>query len=295
MLSILIPIYNFNVVDFVKDLQQQCENTNIAYEIVCVDDCSSPQYSAQNNGLKEISGVTYEQLDTNIGRSQIRNFMAQKANYDWLLFLDADSKTNDKQFIQRYVHQLTPDSILYGGRNYASSPPDGLEYNFRWWYGKNREVISVKSRQSKPYASFMTNNFLIPREIFLAIGLDESLKRYGHEDTLFGMELRKKEIPVIHIDNPLCHIGLEEYDVFMEKTKEGIQNLWYLIQQGKIDDSVRLFRYYKTIKKWQLDGVLCSLFKQYEHLLLKKLKGTRPNLKWFDCYKLGYLTCISRS
>ncbi|MBK9012976.1 MAG: hypothetical protein IPM82_02230 [Saprospiraceae bacterium] len=66
----------------------------------------------------------------------------------------------------------------------------------------------------------MTNNFLIPRQLFLEIQFDETLRQYGHEDTLFGMELARRQVPIVHIDNPLEHIGLEPVDVFLRKTEQ---------------------------------------------------------------------------
>jgi hypothetical protein len=88
--------------------------------------------------------------------------------------------------------QIKPDVVVYGGRNYEAKPPKEKELFFRWWYGVNRETISVAEREVAPYHAFMTNNFLIPKQLFLSIKLDEKLKGYGHEDTLFGIELKKK-------------------------------------------------------------------------------------------------------
>jgi hypothetical protein len=41
MLSILIPIYNFNAVPLVKELQKQCMECDLEFEIICDDDCST--------------------------------------------------------------------------------------------------------------------------------------------------------------------------------------------------------------------------------------------------------------
>jgi hypothetical protein len=41
MLSILIPIYNFNAVPLVKELQKQCMECDLEFEIICIDDCST--------------------------------------------------------------------------------------------------------------------------------------------------------------------------------------------------------------------------------------------------------------
>ena len=38
MLSILIPCYNFNVTDLVKDILKQAKLINIEFEIICAED-----------------------------------------------------------------------------------------------------------------------------------------------------------------------------------------------------------------------------------------------------------------
>lgn len=294
MLSILIPVYNFNVVPFVKELQSQAKKCQIHFEIICLDDCSSSEFRIQNSELGEIPHVIYEELPENIGRSKIRNRMARKAKHEYLLFLDSDSKTNDNAFIQRYVDHVSSDKVIYGGRNYEKNPPKDLKKYFRWWYGINRETISAIEREKQPYQSFMTNNFMLPKQLFTAIGLDETISGYGHEDTLFGVELKKKKIPIIHIENPLCHIGLEEADEFLEKTKEGIRNLNQLILTKKIDDSVKLYRFYKKVKIFKLDDKILRYYQKNQQKIVSKLKKERPNLRWFDLFKLGYLIELNK-
>jgi len=218
MLSILIPIYNFEVVDFVKDLSTQASLCKIDFEILCFDDASTAEFKSKNSKLATIQGVVYNELSQNVGRSKIRNLLADKAKYEYLLFLDCDSKTNTNEFIKKYINHAKPNVVTYGGRNYEINPPKESEKYFRWWYGVKRETITVNDRVKQPYHSFMTNNFLIPKALFLSIKLNEELNGYGHEDTLLGLELKIKQIPILHIDNPLCHIGLESVDEFLRKT-----------------------------------------------------------------------------
>ena len=40
MLSILIPTYNYNVYPLVSELQRQCLESKIEFEILCQDDAS---------------------------------------------------------------------------------------------------------------------------------------------------------------------------------------------------------------------------------------------------------------
>ena len=55
-------------------------------------------------------------------------------------------------------------------------------------------------------------NFMIEKLTFLQHQFDESITKYGHEDTLFGKALQADRIPIIHIDNPLLNKGLDTND-----------------------------------------------------------------------------------
>ncbi|MBI2281376.1 MAG: glycosyltransferase [Bacteroidetes bacterium] len=295
MLSILIPIYNFDVVDFVTDLSQQATTCGIDYEILCYDDSSTEEFKVKNRQITTIQGVVYNELPQNVGRSKIRNLLAENAKYDYLLFLDCDSKTNTSAFIKNYISSAKPNTVVYGGRNYDVKSPQEKETHFRWWYGVNRETISVTERVKQPYHSFMTNNFLIPKSLFLSIKLDETLQGYGHEDTLLGIALKTKQIPILHINNPLCHIGLESVDEFLQKTREGIQNLVLLIQSEQVDNSIKLYRYYGLVRKIGVENKVLEYYIKNKIKIEQKLKGEKPNLRWFDIYKLGYLISLMKA
>jgi len=262
MLSVLIPVYNFNVVPFVKELKAQCISSNISFEIICLDDCSDNSFKTKNSVLANQEYVVYEELPENIGRSKIRNRLAEIAKYENLLFLDCDSKTNNSNFISNYITEINGKSVVYGGRNYEKNKPENPKEYFRWWYGVNRETINSSERKKAIYNHFMTNNFCIPKSIFLAIKLDETINGYGHEDTLFGIELKKKQVPIHHIENPLCHIGLEDFKTFISKTEEGIINLNKLINQQKVDESIKLLRAYDKAKKLKIERYIFSYYKK---------------------------------
>ena len=294
MLSILIPVYNFDVVPFVKDLAAQCLLCNISFEIICLDDFSDEVFKTKNGVLKHLENVFYEELPSNIGRSKIRNRLAEQAKFENLLFLDCDSKTNDSNFIKNYITSIADKSVVYGGRNYDTHKPLNSLENFRWWYGVNRETIDAEQRKKAMYSHFMTNNFCIPKVIYQQIKLDETIKGYGHEDTLFGIELKNKQVLILHIENPLCHIGLESFELFIGKTEEGISNLNMLLNDEKVDESIRLIKAYRFVHQLGLSRILLCYWKKNKSNILKKLQKEQANLIWFDFYKLGYLVSLRK-
>jgi glycosyltransferase involved in cell wall biosynthesis len=294
MLSILIPIYNFDVRQLAEDLHGQCESAGIAFEIVCFDDGSGENFKEKNRELSRFNNLIYKELPQNLGRSAIRNALGRAARFPWLLFMDCDSKVVSPDFIQKYLNSIQPGSLVYGGRCYSPTPPADPALYFHWHYGTFRESMTAQQRKSSPWHHFMTNNFLIPRDLLLAILFDETLRQYGHEDTLFGMELARRHVPIIHIDNPLEHIGLEPVDVFLKKTEQGIENLYLLWRQGKPIET-RLLLFFLKCKKWRLVSPLRLAFLFCKKLMVKQLRSGSPSLSVFDFYKLGYLAHVAKT
>jgi glycosyltransferase involved in cell wall biosynthesis len=288
MLSILIPVYNFDVTLLVHELVRQAEESEVKYEVICFDDGSEESFRETHRDLSILKGLRYEEMPENLGRSAIRNALAAAAQYPYLLFMDGDSKVVRANYIARYIADLEPNTLIYGGRVYADQAPQNPKFLFHWNYGRQREQVDAEKRQTKPYHAFQTNNFLIPKTVFDEIRFDESLKQYGHEDTLFGFELRQRQIPIRHIDNPLEHIGLEQTEVFLRKTEKGIENLLRLERKYPFIET-RLLRTYRRVKAGGLSGVVRRFFKLLKPSILERLKQGEQNMRWFDIYKLGLL------
>lgn len=293
MLSILIPVYNFDIRQLVYDLRKQSELAGVAYEIICLDDGSTDHFKVIHQELKVLSNVQYEELPQNLGRSRIRNRLATMAQYEYLLFMDNDSGVTHPNYIQIYLDHLHPKQLLYGGRVYKDKMPKEKELQFHWYYGRQREQTNANQRKTRPYHSFMTNNFLIPKSIFEQIKFDEQLTQYGHEDTLFGMELRKRQIPIIHLDNPLEHLGLEPREIFLKKTKNGIQNLYSLYQRG-LPIETKLLNTFQSIKKWNLTFPARLLLHQMHPFIMQQIEQRPYEMRWFDLLKLSYLLAVAK-
>lgn len=294
MLSVLIPVYNFDVRDFVKTLYDQLQACAKPFEIVCYDDASDQKYRLLNQSISSLPGVIYKELAENIGRSCIRNLLAENSQYEYLLFLDCDSRVTSTQFIKTYLDNASPDAVLYGGRSYASEIPGEKDKYLRWYYGVHRESVSYEIRRQRPYKSFMTNNFMIPRAIFDSIKFNEMVKGYGHEDTLFGNMLRKHAIPLIHLDNPLCHLGLESSEEFLLKTEQGLRNLLLFMKEGIVIQDVKIVNYYKLVKRFGVSAIIKWVFKFFRNSIRINLKSDHPSLLLFDYYKLGYMVAYER-
>ena len=296
MLSVLIPVYNYDVNALVKDLYRQLQQCGAAFEIIIMDDASEVSSRQTNAKLSDLDDVQYIQLEQNAGRAAIRNQLADKARFKHLVFMDCDMKVASDQYISNYLKYCKQKNmVVYGGRLYEPAPPD-QEHFLHWHYGSKRECKPALERCKTPYRSFITSNFLITKEVFTKVKFNEELKGYGHEDTLFGIEMKRNRIPIYHTDNPLIHLKLESNEVFLDKTRHGIQNLKYLFDQYDkeyhISEEVKLLKYYKQCRWVGLKSLASTGFKLLEPSFQKNLNSQSPSLFIFDLYKLGYLCSL---
>lgn len=180
MLSILIPVYNYNVLELVTELVKQCDLCGINFEILCQDDASNSKENIQNQEINSFSNCSFFANEINLGRGKNINSLARKAKYDWLLILDCDTFPSNNNFIQNYISALSESAnIIFGGIIYEDKRPSN-EKLLRWIYGKERETSAL-----------LSSNLLIKKDIFLQYPFDESITKYGYEDLVFFSVLKR--------------------------------------------------------------------------------------------------------
>ena len=289
MISVCIPVYNYPVVPLAQALSVQAKAAKESVELVFIDDCSSDEYREKNSSLEEYG--TFIKLEENVGRARIRNLFLEYAKGEYLLFLDNDSIVKEG-FLDRYV-ALLPDkpSAVVGGRVYDRHS-DKPECHLRYIYGVQVESTVASQRKAHPYRSFMTNNFLIHREILESIRFDERLTQYGHEDTVFGYRLEQQKVPIVHIDNPVVNGEVETNHVFLEKTKQAIHNLTllyrYMAGDARFVESVRLLQFYSRVRKAGFMPCIYHIYRLLRRPLVSHFEtGEAISVRQFNFYKLG--------
>lgn len=293
MLSICIPVYNYNVLRLVKALFTQAKALPVEFEILVWEDGSLEEQKVENRKLLGLdSRVQYVEWEKNRGRSIIRNRLAEAAQFSCLLFMDCDADLPDDLFLHRYAEYLREplkEQIICGGRVYPKRPKDD-KLQLHWLYGSVKESQPVERRRLAPNSSFMTNNFLISRSIFERVQFNEDMQGYGHEDTLFGWELQKQQIQIGHIDNPVIHAGLETSTEFLEKTIQGLGNLHRLYNLIGEDNpwisEIKLLRVFNQLKVWRVAGITYRILQIVQKPLERQLHSAKPSLVAFDLYKL---------
>lgn len=274
-------------------MHEQCESENIVYEILVFDDASQDKkIVGENSKINSLKDCCFEILEANIGRSKIRNLLAEKAKYNWLLFLDADTFPSSSEFIKKYLSAFSKDtSIIFGGIDYPKNNSEN--FSLRHKYGCERESLSLAERLKNPYRSFITMGFAIKKEIFRKIKFNEKLAGYGYEDSVFAYELQKNNISLLHIDNPVVHLNLETNEDFIKKSQLALKNLLNFHKNSSIDkDTVKILKTYLKLKKWNFLFAVRVFFNVFKKPILKNLNSPNPSLFLFDLYRLGYLSSL---
>jgi len=291
-LTVCIPIYNHDVRPLIFKLKEQADQLGVEYEILLIDDCSTNGCQTLNKDVEAVPNVRYIELSENIGRSAIRNLLAHEATFRYLVFMDCDAQVVTPDYLRNYLIYCLPGIVCYGGKRNLPSCPDQRCY-LRWLYSVRREVAPAKLRSLNPNRSFISFNFLIDKELFGKVSFDETLKTYGHEDTVFGLMLEEQGVEVQHIDNPLLYSGYDRTEDFIRKTEEGINNLVALQKtpySARLTASIRLLRTAQRLHSLHLTGAFTILFRIFRKPILANLNSAYPSLRLFDIYKLGILT-----
>lgn len=286
MLSVLIPTYHYNAFPLVNEIYNQLKQAKVDFEIICLDDGSDSDLNLHNQKINELDFCSFSELETNMGRSAIRNLLANKAKYSWLLFLDADVMPKSKDFINKYLQLINENSISVFAGGITYNPDDKNKHLFRFQVGLMNEEIDIKKRNKKPNKYFFSSNFLIRKKIFEKVKFEETLKKYGKEDLLFSLALKSENFKIQHIVNEVYHLGIDSNVIFLEKTKQAMKNL-VLLKKSKIlsEKESSLLRLGIFFEKIGLGNFFGNLVPYLEKKTLKT-----NSIFYFKLLKISYLS-----
>lgn len=287
-LSILIPTYNYDCFELVCQLKEQLPADA---EIIVGDDCSPVTNSPlQTDKINALPRCRVWRAERNLGRAAIRNALAREATGEWLLFIDGDASVRSQKYINDYLQAAEGAPVVCGGTgNLPSCPhPDvRLRYDYEV---KAEKRLTLPYRRLHAYSQFTTFNFMILRSLFLSILFDENCRQYGHEDTLFGLQLKERGTPVCHIDNKLTHLGLEPADLYLKKTETALRTLSSL--NLELRQEARVSALSMRLDALHLRTLTSFLFRMCRPLLRRNLLSRHPSQWFFTFYKLGYYTAL---
>ncbi|TDY14231.1 glycosyltransferase family 2 protein [Meridianimaribacter flavus] len=289
MISVLIPIYNYNIVDLVNRLHSQLTKVNVAFEIICIDDASKESYTKKNLQINNLPYTNLIVSEVNNGRVKTRQLLSSKAKFEWLLFLDADVLPKSDDFISKYLEFLNKEyKAIYGGFAYYKTTPEP-QFMLRWKYGKKHEEVDAQIRNRTPYKVIISANFLITKTCFNHIHLKIKDEGYGF-DNYFGALLKENNISVYHINNEVYHLGIEKSDTYLTKKELAAETLLKLDQENKnIKHDNNLLALFLNLKRFYLHYIFALFFKLFKKIMRQNLLSNNPSITLLQTYRISYM------
>ena len=293
MISILIPCFDYNAYPLVSVLEKQALMLKIDFEIICIDDGSFSSKNDLNQKINLLTNSKFIESKKNIGRINNRLLLAEKSQYEWLIFLDVDTLPNEDNFLKNYIEQLNSGTLIIGGCIYKK--PENENFSLRYKFGKFREEIKSDIRNKNPYKYISSCNFMCKRNVLIDVLSSINTISYGN-DYVFGSLIKKMGIYVNHIDNPVLIDNIDENQIFIKKTHDGLDNLISSYNDKIIEKhSISILKAYIILDNLLMKNIFIKITDLFKNLLNRNLHSKDPNLFLFDIYRLNYLCKIKNA
>ena len=293
MISILIPCYNFNAYPLALKLEKQALLLDVNFEIICSDDGSFSLKNEKNQKINLLTNSKFIELKKNIGRIQNRIFLAEKAQYDWLIFLDVDSKPKKNDYLKKYISNIGSSDFVFGGNEFKYNLNG--KFSLKNKFAKRREAKSSTDRKKKPYKYIISANFMAKKSSFLYCYSKIKYKSYGN-DYIISSVLQNNNILIHHIDNFTMVSVNDDNEQFILKSKDALKNLYKNYSEGNLSkSSISILNAFSILDKLKMCKVFLLVTNPIEKFIFKKINSKNPNLILFDIFRLRYLCSIKCS
>ena len=293
MISILIPCYNFNAYPLALKLEKQALLLDVNFEIICSDDGSFSLKNEENQKINLLTNSKFIELKKNIGRIQNRIYLAEKAQYDWLIFLDVDSKPKKNDYLKKYISNIGSSDFVFGGNEFKYNLNG--KFSLKNKFAKLREAKSSTDRKKKPYKYIISANFMAKKSSFLYCYSKIKYKSYGN-DYIISSVLQNNNILICHIDNFTVVSINDDNEQFILKSKDALKNLYKNYSEGNLSkSSISILNAFSVLDKLKMCKVFLLVTNPIEKFIFKKINSKNPNLILFDIFRLRYLCTIKYS
>ncbi len=218
-LSVLIPYFKDDPVPALTALLKQSEARK-DIEILIYDDGSDDAALNQQvcAAVKEAkSPVHLYMAHENRGRSFARNYLKSKARADWVLFLDADMRPENPDFITAYLDSIQNSNadVIFGGFTVPASTDDP-ERELHRAFSMVSDCLTLEERMAKGPQYVCSSNLCVKKDVINAEPFDPEFNGWGWEDSEWAARIARS-YTLVHIDNPALHLGLETTDTLLRR------------------------------------------------------------------------------
>jgi glycosyltransferase involved in cell wall biosynthesis len=244
-ISVLTPFMRHDPSALLRALDR--DDAKQGTEIVVLDD------GTQEDALADRVRGTVESLATparfvrstvNEGRARARNRLAANARGRYLLFLDSDMLPDAPTFLARY-HELVRDvapPVAFGGFSVRQCR-ERRDTALHKYLTSSSDCIPPAERSKRPEKYVFTSNLLVRRDVFERFAFDEKFEGWGWEDVEWAMRVSRAH-PILHVENPATHLGLETVDRLIAKYRESAKNFEQVLRRHP--DYVKRYPVYRA-------------------------------------------------
>lgn len=226
-ISVLIPFLRDDPQGLLRQLDTEAPVLAGAVELVLLDDGTADfdltqQLQTTINTLRLPARLIT--LAANEGRATGRNRLTTAARGEAYLFLDSDMRPDTAAFLQIWLRLVSDNApaVAFGGFSLDQAPTDARFAVHRALSGAS-ECLPASQRALTPEKYVYTSNLLVRRDVFSAESFDPGFSGWGWEDVEWAMRVSRR-FPVVHIDNPATHMGLDTVEDLARKFDQGAGN-----------------------------------------------------------------------
>ena len=254
-LSIIVPVYNTELILLTECLDSLCEINNIYSHVYLIDDGSLSNMSTSYKRLciERYNGyVTYVYKD-NGGVSSARNYGIKVSAGYYVMFVDSDDRINYQEFNKLKIdrsYDVINCSVRTIKNGTIIDTPEFDAYEGRIDREQWLEAFLNKRTMHAPYGKLIKREFIVNNEIYF----DD--KMINGEDAIFNLCLMKKRASIFYQN---LYIYIYNYvhgttdNRWKKKTTEMLTDITFLFNQKRKliedeeHDKTKAYSYYKKL------------------------------------------------
>ena len=182
-IDVVIPCYNVedNIEDCIKSLCNQSLSKN-KYNCYFINDHSDDSTGIILDKYKRLENINVIHHKENQGLAIARNKGIKAGDSEMIAFLDGDMVVK-KNWLESFLPYFNESVIAVMGDNVA---PQNISLNpvEKYYFGNMRGARRYRDGEIIPFQYMLFGNAMLRRTVLQECGyFDESMKRYGGEDT----------------------------------------------------------------------------------------------------------------
>jgi glycosyltransferase involved in cell wall biosynthesis len=223
LLSVLTPFRGHDP----SPLLMALANAPPGVEFVLLDDGSaSAGLLARTIAAAETTGAPTRLVvcGESRGRAGARNRLISEAHGEYVLFIDADMLPDSAHFLSIWLGVIRTQRpvVAFGGLSVVQARRT-YETALHYALFARSDCHAARRRARRPAQTTASANLLVQRAFLLKHPFDDNYSGWGFEDVDWALSASRRT-EILHIDNTMTHMGLDDLATLMRKSAEAGPN-----------------------------------------------------------------------